>query len=294
MVGVVAPAGALTEERLRVGLAILEGWELAPRLGASVLAREAYLAGADDLRRADLQAMLDDPAVRAVFCARGGYGSQRVVPKLDWRALRRAPKLVIGYSDNTALLSAVVAAGVVAVHGPMVADDMAKGISARSAEHLHRLLGDPGYLWEVDLPEVIRPGRARGRLVGGCLSVLVTTLGTPWAPDTDGAILFLEDVHERPFRLDRLLTHLRQSGKLDRVAGLVFGAMARCPEVDGIGPREVVAACCGDLEMPVAYGVPSGHDARDTGCENLALPLGVEVVLDTTRGRLAALEAAVV
>src|SRR5262249_40734311 len=154
---VVAPAGALTEERLQVGLAILEAWGLSPRLGASVLAREAYLAGADELRHADLQAMLDDPAVRAVFCARGGYGSQRIVPRLDWRGLRRAPKAVIGYSDNSALLSAVVTAGVLAVHGPMVADDMAKGLTAPSATHLHRLLADPGYRWEIELPDVIRP-----------------------------------------------------------------------------------------------------------------------------------------
>lgn len=293
MVGVVAPAGALTEDRLQVGLAILEGWGLAPRLGTSVLARDAYLAGGDDVRLADLQAVLDDPDVRAVFCARGGYGSQRIVPQIDWRGFRRAPKAIVGYSDTTALLSAALATGVVAVHGPMVADDMAKGITARSGMHLHRLLSDPGYLWEVELPQVVRPGRARGRLVGGCLSVLVTLLGTPWAPDTDGAILFLEDVNERPFRLDRLLTQLRQAGKLDRLAGLVFGAMARCPEVDGLGPRDVVARCCGSLDIPVAYGVPSGHDERDTGCENFALPLGVEVVLDTTRGRLAALEAAV-
>ncbi|HEY7575599.1 MAG TPA: LD-carboxypeptidase, partial [Thermoanaerobaculia bacterium] len=242
VVGVVAPAGALTEERLQIGLAILEGWGLVPRIGASVLAREAYLAGADGLRHADLQAVLDDPEVRAVFCARGGYGSQRIVPQLDWQALRRAPKAIIGYSDTTAVLSAALAAGVVAVHGPMVADDMAKGLTARSVTHLHRLLSDPAYLWEIELPHVVRPGRARGRLVGGCLSVLVTLLGTSWAPDTDGAILFLEDVHERPFRLDRLLTQLRQAGKLDRVSGLVFGSMARCPEVDGTGPLQVVEA----------------------------------------------------
>jgi muramoyltetrapeptide carboxypeptidase len=294
VVGVVAPAGALTEERLKVGLATIEAWGLVPRLGASVLARDAYLAGADGLRHADLQSVLDDAEVRAVFCARGGYGSQRIVPQLQWQGLRRAPKAIIGYSDTTALLSAALTAGVVAVHGPMVADDMAKGLTARSATHLHRLLSDPGYLWEIELPDVVRPGRARGRLVGGCLSVFVTLLGTPWAPDTDGAILFLEDVHERPFRLDRLLTQLKQAGKLDRLAGLVFGPMARCPEVDGVGPRDVVQACCGELGIPVAYGVPSGHDERFTDCENLALPLGVEVVLDTTRGRLAALEPAVV
>src|SRR5439155_8098026 len=131
-------------------------------------------------------------------------------------------------------------------------------------------------------------------MYGDCLDVLVSTLGTPWAPDTDGAILFLEDVAERPYRLDRLLTHLRQSGKLDRVAGLVFGTMAACPPVDGVSPLDVVRACCEDLPCPIAFGLPAGHASGAAECENLALPLGIEVELDAERGRLVALEAAVV
>ena len=130
--------------------------------------------------------------------------------------------------------------------------------------------------------------------MGGCLSVLAATLGTPHAPETAGAVLFLEDVRERPYRLDRLLTHLRQAGKLDHVAGLVFGTMAECPAVDGVGPLEVVRACCGDLGMPVGFGLPAGHAAEPTGKENLALPFGFQVSLDTERGRLVALEPAVV
>jgi muramoyltetrapeptide carboxypeptidase len=171
----------------------------------------------------------------------------------------------------------------------MVADDIARGLSRRSAEHLWSLLTDPGWRWEVEAPDVVRPGRARGRLVGGCLAVLVAMLGTPYAPCTDGAILFLEDVAERPYRLDRLLTQLRQSGKLDDVAGIVFGSMAACPEIDGVGPLEVVRACYAELGCPVAFGLPAGHDPS----ENFALPLGVAVELDTERGRLAALESAV-
>jgi muramoyltetrapeptide carboxypeptidase len=291
-VGVVAPSGAVDEERLRAGVRVLEGWGLRVMLGDAVLERRGYLAGTDEARYADLRRMLDDPEVRAVFCARGGYGSQRLLPRLDGALLGDRPKALVGYSDATALLAAAVGAGVVALHGPMVAADLARGLSGRSLTRLRRMLTEADYLWEAEVPETVRPGRARGRLVGGCLSVLAASLGTPWAPDTRGAILFLEDVHERPYRLDRLLTQLRLSGKLSAAAGVVFGTMAACPAVDGVGPLDVVHACCADLGCPVGFGLPSGHGAGPGG-DNLALPLGVEVELDTERGRLTALEPAV-
>ena len=294
MVGVVAPSGVVAEERLGAGVRVLESLGLRVVAGEFVLARQAYLAGSDAERGADLQRMLDDPTIRAVFCARGGYGAQRIVPTLDLAAVRRQPKPVVGYSDATVLITALVRAGVVGIHGPMVAVDLARGLSPRSLAHLERVLSDPSYLWEVEVPLSIRPGRATGRLLGGTLSVLVTTLGTPYAPDLDGAVLFLEDVHEWPYRLDRLLTQLRQSGKLDRVAGVVFGTMAACRTLDGVGAVEVIRDAFAGAPYPVGFGLPAGHDPADTGVENLALPLGVEVALDVDRGRLAALEPAVV
>lgn len=291
-VGVVAPSGAVDEERLRAGVRVLESWGLEVALGDSVFERRAYLAGTDEARHADLRRVLEDPRMHAVFCARGGYGSQRLMPFLDLSTLRDRPKPFVGYSDATALLVAAVGAGTIAVHGPMVATDLARGLSVRSLDWLRRLLMDPGFLWETEVPRTVHPGRARGRLVGGCLSVLAATLGTPWTFDTRGAILFLEDVHERPYRLDRLLTQLRQAGKLTGLAGIVFGTMVACPAVDGVAPFDVVHACCVDLGCPVGFGVPSGHGAGPGG-DNLALPFGVEVELDTERGRLAALEPAV-
>jgi muramoyltetrapeptide carboxypeptidase len=294
VVGVIAPSGPVDEDRLEAGIKVLEGWGLRVQVGSAVLKRQAYLAGSDEERLADVEQMIGDARVRAVFCARGGYGSQRLLPRLDLRPLVREPKALIGYSDATALLNAAVAVGVSAVHGPMVADDIARGLSRRSEEHLRLLLTEPGWTWEAEAPVVVRPGRARGRLVGGCLAVLVAALGTPYALDTERQIVFLEDVAERPYRLDRLLTQLRQSGKLDRAAGVVFGTMAACPPIDGVGPLDVVRACCGDLGCPVAFGVPAGHDPGGAACENLALPLGVEVELDADAGRLRALEPAVV
>jgi muramoyltetrapeptide carboxypeptidase len=294
VVGVVAPSGVVEESRLRAGSGVLEGMGFRVVVGNAVLSRRAYLAGSDAERTADLQRMLDDPEVAAVFCARGGFGAQRVVPLLDLAPLRRRPKPVVGYSDATALLSALAGAGVVGIHGPMVAADMMRGLSARSIAHLERLLTDPAYRWELEAPTCLRPGRARGRLAGGCLSVVVTTLGTPWAPDFDGAVVFLEDVHEWPYRLDRLLTHLRQSGCLDRAAGVVFGTLEACRSLDGVSPVDVVANVFADAPYPVALGLPAGHTNAEANVDNLALPLGVEVELDAGAGRLVAAEAAVV
>ncbi len=293
-VGVVAPSGVVVEARLKAGIGVLEQLGLRVVVGESALARRAYLAGSDVERRTDLQRMLDDPGIRGVFCARGGFGSQRLVPSLDLSAMRRTPKPVIGYSDATALLSALAGAGVVGFHGPMVAADMARGLTPASLRHLDRLLGDPEYRWTADVPVIIRPGRARGRLAGGCLSVLVTLLGTPWAPDLDDAIVFLEDVHEWPYRLDRLLTQLRQSGCLDRAAGVVFGTMEACRALDGVCALDVVREAFADAPYPVALGLHAGHTVAETEVENLALPLGVEVELDADAGRLVGLSPAVV
>ena len=289
----VAPSGVVAEERLGAGVRVLESLGLRVVAGEFVLARQAYLAGSDAERGADLQRMLDDPTIRAVFCARGGYGAQRILPALDLAAVRRQPKPVVGYSDATVLITALVRAGVVGIHGPMVAVDLARGLSPRSLAHLERVLSDPSYLWEVEVPLSIRPGRTTGRLLGGTLSVLATMLGTPYAPDLDGAVLFLEDVHEWPYRLDRLLTQLRQSGKLDRIAGVVFGTRAACRTLDGVSAVEVIRDAFAGAPYPVGFGLPAGHDPADSGVENLALPLGVEVDLDVDHGRLVALEPAV-
>jgi muramoyltetrapeptide carboxypeptidase len=293
LVGVVAPAGVVDPGRLEAGIDVLQGWGLRVAVGPAALARRAYLAGSDEARWDDLQRMLDDDEVRAVFCARGGYGSQRLVPRLDLARLARAPKPVVGYSDISALLAAMVRGGLMAVHGPMVAADLARGLSPRSAAHLRALLTDADYRWQAEVPCWIRPGRASGRLVGGCLSVIVTTLGTPYEIDTDGCILFLEDVHEWPYRLDRLLTHLAQAGKLARVAGIVFGTMAACRSQDGVEALDVIREHFEDAPYPVGFGLPAGHDPAPAGVENLALPLGIQVCLDADTNRLAALEAAV-
>ena len=294
VVGVVAPAGPIEEPKLRAGLTVLESLGLRPRLGNAVLERRAHLAGDDDARRADLAAMLADPDVRAVFCARGGYGSQRIVPAIDWDAVRGDPKPVVGYSDVTAVHGALARAGVASFHGPMVATDLARGLTPSSLDAFWSAIADDGARPAAPVPTPIRGGRARGRLAGGCLSVLATTLGTPWAVDTTGAVLFLEDVREWPYRLDRLLLQLRQAGMFDRVAGVVFGTLATCRSANGVGAFDVVRDAFADAPFPVGFGVPAGHATAETDVENLTLPLGIDVELDVDAGRLVALEPAVV
>jgi muramoyltetrapeptide carboxypeptidase len=290
---VVAPAGVVDETRLAAGITALESFGVRVRCGVSVMARAGDLAGDDVRRRDDQQRMLEAPDVRANFCARGGYGCQRLVPALARDAVAGRAKIVVGHSDTTALLMALVGHGLSGFHGPMVADDLARGLSDASRTRLHDVLFDPDHRWESPVPTAVRPGRARGRLLGGCLSVLATTLGTPWQMDTRGAILFLEDVNERAYRLDRLLLHLRQAGMLAGVAGVVFGTLEGCSPYDGVDALTVVREHFADVPYPVGVGLPAGHSGAPAQVENHILPLGIAVELDMDRGRLVSLEAAV-
>ncbi len=287
-IGVVAPGGAVKAEALALGVAWLESAGFRVRVGEHVLARRRYCAGEPALRLADLERMLRDPEVGAVMCARGGYGTTHLLSMLDPALVASHPKLIIGYSDVSPLLGFVVErAGVVALHGPMVATDLAKGVSEHAAARLAALLAAPAAGWREPIADVVVAGVATGRLVGGCLSSLVALLGTPYAIETDGAVLFLEDVAERPYRIDRMLTHLKLAGKLERVAAIVLGAFADC---DGPGPddltADVIREFFADAPYPVVAGFPAGHLS-----ENLPFALGLSLRVDTHAGcveRLAA------
>lgn len=286
-IGVVAPGGAVKAEALEVGVANLEALGFRVRLGQHVLARRRYLAGTADMRYADLVAMLADPEVGAVVCARGGYGTTHLLPLLDPGLVAAHPKLVVGYSDVSPLLGWIIErCGVVALHGPMVATDLAKGLTERTATRLADLLASPGAPWREPVGDILVGGVATGRLVGGCLSSLAALLGTPYAVETAGAVLFLEDVAERPYRVDRMLTHLRLAGKLDDVAAVVLGSFAEC---DGVGDdvvADVFRAFFADAPYPVVAGFPAGHLS-----ENLPLTLGLPVCVDADSGWVEAVAA---
>jgi muramoyltetrapeptide carboxypeptidase len=283
-VGVIAPAAAVEREYLEQGVAALSAMGYRVKVSKRALDRAGILAGNDRDRVAEVNAFFADQGVKAIFGARGGYGCGRLLPLIDFAAIARQPKIFLGFSDATFILNALVDHGATtAFHGPMVAMDFARGLTDRASSHLKRLLSDTAEGFELTARESIRSGSAEGDLIGGCLSVVVATLGTPWAPKFDGRILFLEDTGEKAYRIDRMLVHLRQAGAFDRVAGIIFGAVRPFDDSDGERSRiaEFIGEATSGLRCPVLNGVEAGH-----GTENLALPFGVRVRLDSAGCRV--------
>jgi muramoyltetrapeptide carboxypeptidase len=289
---IAAPSGPVPEDRLAAGLAALAPVvageiSLAPNLGA----RAGYFAGDDPARLVALQAALADPEVDAVLCARGGYGLTRLLPLLDPSRLAAAPKLIVGFSDVTALLAwALARAGLASVHGPVVAQ--LATIAEEDRERLALLLAgeDPGAL-VADAGAVLRGGCVEGTLVAGNLEVLRSLVGTRFLPDLSGCVLALEEVGERPYRIDRALTQLLTSGALRGVRGVAVGQLVACEEPASGNPdsptaEQVVLERLGVLGVPVVTGFPFGHAPT----RNAALPFGTRVRLDAEHGALTMLE----
>jgi muramoyltetrapeptide carboxypeptidase len=282
IIAVIAPASAADPSRIRRGSQRLEGLGFRTRVYAQAFARRGRFAGADRLRAAAFRRALADPQVRAVFFTRGGFGAARLLPLVERDLLRAMPKILVGYSDATSLLAfATGKLGWVTFHGPMVATDLPDLRPNDRTSLLDTLSGSSNE--GVRLGATLRKGVAEGRLFGGCLSILVSLLGTPYAVDLTDRILFLEDVNEEPYSLDRMLTQLRQTGELGRARGIVFAEMANCGRRrDLLG---VLYERTADLGIPVAFGAPSGH-----GRGKRTVPLGAWVRLDATRKLLQPLE----
>ena len=287
-IGVVAPAGCVEPDALQRGVEAIaaEGFEV--ELGAGIYARKGYLAGEPAARAEELISFFRRGDIDAIFCARGGFGSIQILPHLS-SELKNFPKIFAGYSDISILLNWLYqSCGMVTFHAPMVGEDIARGLTEQAKAHFWGVLSGELDSWSVDLDTPIRPGVAQAEMVGGCLSMLVTTLETPYEIDTRGKLLFMEDIGERPYRLERMLTHLKMAGKLDQVAGVIFGDFTRC---DGDGPRdinEIIAELFHDAPYPVLTGMKAGH-----GQENLALPFGARVRLDGANSTLALIESPV-
>ncbi|MBV8771112.1 MAG: LD-carboxypeptidase [Deltaproteobacteria bacterium] len=289
-VGVVAVAAALDCAGLERGAAALSDLGYRVKLSPRIFDQVGILAGADSIRAHELTAFFRDPEVKAVFAARGGYGSGRLLPLLDFAELARTPKIFVGFSDATFLLNAIVDhSRMVAFHGPMVAADFSRRLDPRALTHLQALLSGQRD-FDLQAAETLRPGFAEGPLIGGCLSVIVAMMATPWQPMFNGRILFLEDTGEKAYRVDRMLVQLRQAGVFERVAGVVFGALRPVTEDQLERERlfEFVSEQTASLKCPVLFGIAAGH-----GTENLALPLGIRVRLDSRSRRMTFLEPAV-
>jgi len=258
---------------------------------STLFARSGYLAGEDDHRLEALNAAIADSDCQAIFLARGGYGLTRILPGIDRISLRAHPKPIVGYSDATALLSVCAHAGVASIHGPMISDF--GGLSDADRSSFFNLLENPDPGTVLSDLEALVMGRATGPLLGGNLEVLTRLLGTPLQPDFEGAIMFLEEVGELPYRVDRLLTHLEAAGVLASVAGIVIGDFTDCDEIENgevkaPTSRDVLVERLSGLPIPVTLGGGFGHGDRKA-----SLPYGVPVELDSAAGQLTAVEGAV-
>jgi muramoyltetrapeptide carboxypeptidase len=279
-VSIVAPSSPFDRASFERGLELLAS-RYRPVFAPGIFSKERYLAGSDERRQAELAEALASSETRAVFCARGGYGAMRLLRGLGLPAVA---KPLVGFSDVTALHCALQAAGRVSVHGPVVTQLGAQG--SRAAEPLFALLESPLPPPALRGSPVVR-GVAEGPVVGGNLSVLTRLLGTPYLPPFDGAILFVEDVTERPYRLDRMWQHLELAGVLGRVAGIALGSFTGCDDAE-LNGEQVVRELAEATGLPCVAGLPVGH-----GDENLPLPLGARARLDGEAGTLEFLEGAV-
>ena len=289
-VGIISPAGAMRESRdLEITWQAMTRLGLIPRLGAHTRNRYGYLAGQDRDRAADINRFFTDPTIKALVPIRGDWGSARVLPYLDYGVIRQNPKILVGFSDITALLLGIYAqTGLVTFHGPhgvtswsaaqtqpfrqVLFDGEAIALGQRSSATSNSTISTPA--------RVITPGQARGPLIGGNLSVVAGIAGSPYMPDLRGAILFLEDVGEAVYRVDRMLTQLRLAGALDGLAGFIFGQCTRCSAADGSLPLEqVLQDHIAPLGIPAWSGALLGHVEPI-----LTVPIGAEVTMDAGRG----------
>ena len=284
VVGIIAPASPISKSEIRKGIQLIESFPLQVRLGMHLFRRSQYLAGSDQERVSDLHEMFSDPEIKAILCARGGYGTLRYLDKIDYGLVRDNPKPLAGFSDLTALMMAIYKySGLITIHGPTVSE-LAKG---DNWHHLSRLM-TTSFKPRLSLRSgmVINEGTARGILLGGNLVTLCSLMDTPFLPSFEGVILFLEEKGEQPYRLDRMVTQLLLSGRLDHLSALVIG------QLEGCGDEQVVYGLLrerlSDLPVPVVTGLPVGH-----GAENISLPLGLPALLDTERMVLEIEESAV-
>nr|WP_179044207.1 LD-carboxypeptidase [Sphingobium lactosutens] len=302
-VGLIEPAG-FTDDAFDLDLVrdTIRAMGLIPKDAPHLAERYGYLAGKDEDRAADVNAMFADPEVRAVFAVRGGWGCARILPLLDFATIRKNPKLLIGYSDITALHMAFAAkAGFTTIHGPVasskwgqyswdafraVAFDAGTPTFTNPEGHEDRLAQRVGRI------RTFRPGVARGRLLGGNLTVLAALMGTPWLPDFSGAILFIEDIGEQPYRIDRMLTQMKLAGVLGKLKGVAFGQCTDCgpggPSFGGFTLSEVLQQHLEPLGIPAFQGGQFGHVA-----DQYSLPVGVQAEMDAITGTIRLLESAV-
>lgn len=300
-VGLITPSSYVSDpDELDFAKRFCDFFGLKLKMGAHVKARYGYLAGTARERTDDLHAMFADPEIRAIFCIRGGYGSAQMLPLINFDLIRRNPKVFLGYSDITALHTAIhQRTGLITFHGPVPLSHL----STWSQQHLTKAIFETSPLGlQTNPPDgnplqpahtlrTIRPGKASGPLAGGNLTLLTTTLGTPWEVQTEGRILLLEDIGEDIYRIDRMLTQLRLAGKLQKAAAIIVGECKDCPPPNhssAYSLGEAIDYLLGDLNIPVYYGLSFGHTT-----DQVTLPIGIRATVDAAAQTLTVDEPAV-
>lgn len=301
-VGLIAPASSFTPEKLASAKQNLTALGLNIHESAHLHARNGYLAGTDQQRLSDLYWAFENPDIDAVWCIRGGYGCSRLLPMIDFDRIGKHHKVFIGYSDVTALHLAIgQRTGLVTFHGPVAASEFPEN----TLRHFRSVLMEPVAGYQVPIPEkaalpaeeqyqpfVITPGQAKGKLTGGNLTLLTALVGTAFAPSYKNRIVFMEDVGEQPYRIDRMLTQMLQGSDLSKAAGIALGVFADCkPKGDGpsLSLPETLRDRLGGLGIPVVYGLPFGHVAHQ-----MTFPYGIGAELDATAGSLTLMEVGVI
>ena len=303
MVGLIEPAG-FTDDAFDLALVMetIRAMGLVPKPAAHLAQRHGYLAGRDADRAADVNAMFADRQVKAVFAVRGGWGCARILPFLDFATIRANPKLLVGFSDITALHLAFAAkAGFTTIHGPNAASSWGKfswdafravAFDGATPTFASPVGAEDRLVQRTGRIRTFGPGKATGRLIGGNLTVLAALMGTPWLPDFTGAILFVEDIGEQPYRIDRMLTQLALAGVLGRLAGVMFGQCTDCgpsgASYGGFTLSEVLQQHLAPLGIPAFQGAPFGHVANQ-----VSLPVGIRAEMDADAGTIRLLEPAV-
>ena len=303
-VGLITPASYIDDDGLEKAVTNLESLGLKVVMGKHIRERYGSMAGTDAQRLADLHQMFESPAIKGLWCARGGYGAARLLNQIDFRLLKSQPKVLVGYSDITALHCAILQeSGLTTFHGPVGSSTFTDYTRAQinttlfqptptqtigiAAAQLEQAETDSSYT-----PYTITPGKATGQLTGGNLSLLAALAGTPYQPDIRGKLLFIEDIGEKPYRLDRMLTTLLQAWPLQQAAGIVLGVFAGCeasPNSFSLSLRQTLKDRLGDLDIPVLYGFSFGH------IDDMAtFPMGIQAQLDTEAQTLTLLEQGVV
>lgn len=289
-IGVIAPGFQPDPDKLEKGIGYLQSLDYSVVRGKSLDAKYGYLAGTDQLRTDDIHQMYSDPEISAIICARGGWGCLRLLDKLDYDLIKNNPKVIIGYSDITTLqLAFWNQIKLPSLSGPMAAVEMGKKMESFTENHFWEQITNPEstylFQYDADITKNWNPGQTKGTLLGGCLSMITHLLGTPYSPDYADSVLFLEDVGEEAYRIDRYLAQLKQAGVFDKINGVILGNIIEGENTNAqkaaFTIEEVLKQYFDDVNYPVIYNFPYGH-----GAFKFSMPIGAQAVIDTTNNQL--------